>query len=105
MSQTDVVRQENGCSLEGLAESRIIGHAYVRGVPSRFGRKLNLAARLELDNNPSAKRAVAHANRDGPDASPPTIVSLVPLLHESSSHVPFDDGNLGRGRLPRTHNR
>ena len=54
MRQTDVVRQENGCSLEGLAESRIIGHAYVRGVPSRFGRKLSLAARLELANNPGA---------------------------------------------------
>ena len=27
----------------GLAESRIIGHAYVRGVPSRFGSKLSLS--------------------------------------------------------------
>jgi DNA invertase Pin-like site-specific DNA recombinase len=27
MRQTDVVHQENGCSLEGLAESRIIGDA------------------------------------------------------------------------------
>ena len=58
MGQTDVVRQENGCSVEGLAESRIIGHAYVRGVQSRFGRKLSLDARLELANNPGAKRAV-----------------------------------------------
>ena len=105
MSQTDVVRQENSCSLKGLAESRIIGHAYVRGVPSRFGSKLSLAARLELANNPGAKRAVVHANRDGPDASPLTIVSLVPFIHESSGHVPFDDGNPGRRRLPRTHNR
>ena len=105
MCQTDVVRQENGCSLEGLAESRIIGHAYVRGVPSRFGRKLSLAARMELANNPGAKRAVDHANRDGPDASPLTLLSLVPFIHERSGHVPFDDGNLGRRRLPRTHNR
>ena len=99
MRQTDVVRQENGCSLEGLAESRIIGQAYVRGVPSRFGRKLSLAARMELANNPGAKRAVDHANRDGPDASPLTFI------HARSGHVPFDDGNLGRRRLPRTHNR
>src|SRR5215208_2166183 len=105
MRQTDVVRQENGCSLEGLAESRIIGHAYVRGVPSRFGRKLGLGARMELANNPGAKRAVDHANRDGPDASPRTLLSLVPFIHERSGHVPLDDGNLDRRRLPRTHNR
>ena len=105
MRQTDVVHQENGCSLEGLAESRIIGHAYVRGVPSRFGRKLSFAARLELANNPGAKRAVDHANRDGPDASPLTLLSLVPFIHERSRHAPFDDSNLGRRRLPGTHNR
>src|SRR5829696_5714576 len=105
MRQTDVVRQENGCSLEGLAKSRFIRPAYVPGVPSRFGRKLSLAARLELANNPGAKRAVAHANRDGPDTSPLTRLSLVPFIHERSGHVPLDDGNLDRRRLPRTHNR
>jgi hypothetical protein len=32
-------------------------------------------------------------------------LSLVPFIHARSGHVPFDDGNLGRRRLPRTHNR
>jgi S1-C subfamily serine protease len=69
MRQTDVVRQENGCSLEGLAESRIIGHAYVRGVPSPFGCKLSLAARLGLANNRDAKPyglMVVSVEVDGP---------------------------------------